>query len=378
MPPVPAVSGPGDRFFTGSASGPVHLPDAGLPESYGTGRVWVTLADPQRLLVQWDFSADQLRTAASQSVDGHLILSVRPATAPPGGGVLVVLPAGATSWFVTVTGGGTYLAELGCYQPPREWKSLGVSEPVAVPADKPAPTESAEFATIPVDVPFAEIFAKVKEAAEVSAPLIEAINQLREAGFTALPEIGAAAPPAWTPEQQRALAEVLHVAPNRRVWVGSLDVTELVREAAGEGASAPSSSAALAAGEEAAGPKGIRRLAGEVSSLEAGGAAPGRRSFWFNVNAELIVYGATEPDAKLTVAGRPVKLRPDGSFALRFALPDGEYELPVRAVSADDAEVRSARLEFRRATEYRGAETHLPDPALRPPKGEHVNRSVIA
>jgi hypothetical protein len=115
---------------------------------------------------------------------------------------------------------------------------------------------------------------------------------------------------------------------------------------------------------------------GAVSSLEAGGEAPGRRGFWFNVNAELIVYGATEPDARLTVAGRPVKLRPDGSFALRFALPDGEYELPVRAVAADGADSRSARLQFRRATEYRGAEAHPPDPRLAPPTGDNVHRAV--
>ena len=59
------------------------------------------------------------------------------------------------------------------------------------------------------------------------------------------------------------------------------------------------------------------------------------KGFWFNVNAELIIYGATEPDAKVTLGGHEIKLRPDGSFSYRFALPDGNYDLPAVAVSAD-------------------------------------------
>ena len=59
------------------------------------------------------------------------------------------------------------------------------------------------------------------------------------------------------------------------------------------------------------------------------------KGFWFNVNAELIIYGATEPDAKVTLGGHEIKLRSDGSFSYRFALPDGKYDLPAVAVSAD-------------------------------------------
>jgi hypothetical protein len=58
------------------------------------------------------------------------------------------------------------------------------------------------------------------------------------------------------------------------------------------------------------------------------------------VNTELIVYGATESDAKVTVQGRPIKLRPDGTFSLRFALPDGKQVIPVAATSSDEAEKR--------------------------------------
>ncbi len=57
--------------------------------------------------------------------------------------------------------------------------------------------------------------------------------------------------------------------------------------------------------------------------------------FWFVLDAELIVYGATEPDATVTVQGRPIELRPDGTFTLRFQLPDGTQVIDATAVSAD-------------------------------------------
>jgi len=83
------------------------------------------------------------------------------------------------------------------------------------------------------------------------------------------------------------------------------------------------------------------------------------------VNAELIIYGATEPDAQVTIGGRVIKLRPDGTFSFRFALPDGEYELPAVAVSADKTDGRAAELKFSRSTEYRGdVGAHPQDPSL--------------
>jgi hypothetical protein len=68
---------------------------------------------------------------------------------------------------------------------------------------------------------------------------------------------------------------------------------------------------------------------------------PKERKFWLVVNTELIVYGATEPDAKVTVQGKEIKLRPDGTFSLRFALPDGKQVIPVEATSSDQEEVRT-------------------------------------
>ena len=62
---------------------------------------------------------------------------------------------------------------------------------------------------------------------------------------------------------------------------------------------------------------------------------PKERKFWLVLNTELIVYGATEPDAVVKVQGEQISLRPDGTFTLRYALPDGVQYIPVAANSAD-------------------------------------------
>ena len=84
----------------------------------------------------------------------------------------------------------------------------------------------------------------------------------------------------------------------------------------------------------------IRNISsGIISSPGAGRAVPSR-NFWLVVNTELIVYGATEPGAQVTVQGRPITLNRDGTFSLRFALPEGEQVIPVKAVSPDKMEER--------------------------------------
>lgn len=80
---------------------------------------------------------------------------------------------------------------------------------------------------------------------------------------------------------------------------------------------------------------------GAVSSLSSPVRTAEARDFWLMVNTELIVYGATEPGAKVTVQAKEIKLRPDGTFTLRFALGDGKQAIPVTASSPDSREERT-------------------------------------
>lgn len=153
----------------------------------------------------------------------------------------------------------------------------------------------------------------------------------------------------------------------RRVWMGSLEITELIRRQLSQ-EQFPQNVVELGAVIPGAptSPTGAIGAVGEITSPSGKPAQP-EKGFWFNVNAELIVYGATEPDATVSIGGRKIKLRPDGSFSYRFALPDGNYEMPVVAVSADQTDGRAAELKFSRDTQYRGhVEAHPQDPALQP------------
>ncbi|HNW44510.1 MAG TPA: DUF4912 domain-containing protein [Elusimicrobiales bacterium] len=77
---------------------------------------------------------------------------------------------------------------------------------------------------------------------------------------------------------------------------------------------------------------------------------PAEKKFWLVADCELILYGATEPDAFVTVAGRKVNLNPDGTFSMRFALPDGLIDLPVKALSKDETDTREIGIKVTRAT----------------------------
>jgi hypothetical protein len=98
----------------------------------------------------------------------------------------------------------------------------------------------------------------------------------------------------------------------------------------------------------------LRRPLGSpaVTSFGSGGMAFGGkvRKFWFQLDAELIVYGATEPNSRVTLQGEPVKLRADGTFTMRFRLPDSRQIIPAVAVSPDGIEERTIVLAVERNT----------------------------
>lgn len=79
------------------------------------------------------------------------------------------------------------------------------------------------------------------------------------------------------------------------------------------------------------------------------GGLPSRK-FHFELDAELIVYGSTEPNARVSLQGEPVPLRSDGTFSVRFSLPDCRQILPAVASSADGIEERTIVLAVERNT----------------------------
>lgn len=81
------------------------------------------------------------------------------------------------------------------------------------------------------------------------------------------------------------------------------------------------------------------------------------RKFWMIADAELIVYGATEPDATVTIGGRPIKLNSDGTFRFHMSFQDGMIDFPIMAVAADGEQMRSIHMKFTRQTSERHTNT---------------------
>lgn len=374
--PAPlAVSGPGEKFALGPTP-PAERSEAGiaeLPETYGTQRLYLTARDPHWLYANWDVAREQQLRFNHLSADGHLILRIY-ADAPIGKPVSEIhVHPESRHWFANVErAGAKYAAEIGYYRKgraaaggERRWTSVAKSGATLTPAEMISSEATTEFATIPMDLPFGKLLTLVAQAARQYRPLAQAVEELRRAGHPELPRVDARPAEPWTPEQERALAEIVNLDQVRRVWIGSLEVTELVRRQLGRGIS-PIGAVQFGL------PTSPGGVVADVSSPFGGEQGRGK-SFWFSVNAELIVYGATEPTASVTIGGRSIQLRSDGSFAYRFALPDGRYDLPVVAVSADDADARAAELKFTRTTEYLGeVGAHPQDPALKSPTPDNV------
>ncbi|BAZ04062.1 DUF4912 domain-containing protein [Calothrix sp. NIES-3974] len=95
-----------------------------------------------------------------------------------------------------------------------------------------------------------------------------------------------------------------------------------------------------------------------MSGVGFSGDVPMRpRKFWLIADAELIVYGATEPDATVTIGGRPIKLNPDGTFRFQMSFQDGLIDYPIMAVAADGEQTRSIHMKFNRETPSRNTNT---------------------
>ncbi|MGZ8940929.1 MAG: hypothetical protein ACXW32_17120, partial [Limisphaerales bacterium] len=316
------------------------------------------------------------------------------------------------NWFVHVPfAATTYHAEIGFYDAAGIWRRAAVSQKTLTPPEAPSTDLSAEFATIPAEVSFQQVVEAVQQFVTVSQnePLLEAVAQASEAQREqlAIPQIilheqppiprvsktriGPASDlprdphadrkrdplpikiiPAeeWSEEQSAALSRLIHIDSFRRVWMGSMEITELVRRQLEEEITSINAARRKRPAVAAEG-----RVPLEVTDISSpsGGEFSKPGNFWFKINAELIIYGATEPDARVTIADRLIKLRPDGTFSFRFSLPDGSYQLPAVAISADAQDGREARLEFSRTTDYRGhVEAHPQNAALRPPRPDHL------
>ena len=84
------------------------------------------------------------------------------------------------------------------------------------------------------------------------------------------------------------------------------------------------------------------------SGAEGGLRKP--RQFHFEVEAEILVFGSTHPDAHVSIGTEPVKVQGDGTFSARLPLPDRRQVLPATARSRDGVDERTVVIAVERNT----------------------------
>ena len=87
-----------------------------------------------------------------------------------------------------------------------------------------------------------------------------------------------------------------------------------------------------------------------ASGLNESGVGISNRSFWLVADAELIVYGATDPSANLTIGDEKVPLASDGTFRLQVPFRDGLQNYEIKATDSVGEQNRSITMRFNRDT----------------------------
>jgi len=313
-----------------------------LPESYGTRRLFLTARDPRWLYAYWDFTWQQLRDAEQESSDGKIFLQIF----IPGQERIhqIHIFPGSREWYLPVHRPATrFLAELGYYRNDGSFHQLALSGEVLTPRDDPSPNQEVEFVTIPFHYSFRQLLDLVQSQMVPGESLAKALARLQREGYPLpFPYALRRFVPSGVADR---ILDYLGGDLIRRIRVGSLEITETLR----------------------------RRLlelgsSGIPSSLSSGPRGQDR-SFAMHVNAELIIYGGTVPGAKLSVDGKEIALRPDGTFSYHFTFPDGRFHIPIHATAPDGEEKRSALLSFLRLTDTTPGVDPTPQPPLQEPFG---------
>lgn len=320
--------------------------DAGLPDlpgGYGLSRIVLMPRDPQWAYAYWDIPNDH-RESLRQQGGQSLALRLYDAT-----GLDLAMQAPhsvqeytcdelARDWYLPIpVSDRDYVVEMGYRCPDGRWLVLARSVPVRIPPVYPSDWIEDHFVTVSWEedlrgktvLELVPPGMRTTVAAGVSSPIYDEIFAMAES------------------------TEAMRVA-------GSLY---------GSMQHAPGSMQQVSLAEMAISsyvfPSGIGRWAlptpsgmGMSGIGMAASMPPIRpRQFWLVADAELIVYGATEPDATVTVGGRPIKLSPDGTFRFQMAFPDGEIDYPIMAVAADGEQTRSIHMNFVRTTPQRHTNT---------------------
>jgi hypothetical protein len=331
-----------------------------LPTTYHRDTLFLTARDPRWLFSYWDIDSDRVPT--SEMRDGRRAYFLRVLRRSGEVETLQEVNPGARNWYIPVREGGTtYVAELGYFNRGSFWQCLVRSGEASTPSDSLAADGLESFATVPQALTFERLQELVQEHMQEGETLLQAIARITGEGRI---QLHRGSSPTWTDEQRRLLAMLLGESLINVVGLGSEEIDRLLRKALQEKLHSEAASG-LSVGLQALLAPTASSLSSPLGASWSGQPFGGQRErgFFMHLNAEVIFYGGTQPDAKVTVNGEPVTLQADGSFRFHFTLPDGDFDIPVVARSADGFEERSATLSFRRQTRRIGSVGATSQPA---------------
>ncbi|MDX2177263.1 MAG: DUF4912 domain-containing protein [Candidatus Sumerlaeia bacterium] len=291
---------------------PPPPPLAPIPASYEETSVTAMARDPEFLFVYWEISAEKRAEVGLPKGEHNRPLVLRLINLAQSDPLdesrysLVPVNDRVDSWYVRVPREGVaYIVELGCYGETGDFVLIARSEPVEVPRSTLSEVVQGGFDNEYED-----------KSPQEMAEIYNQILLLSGGPLLANPS---------SADFVRILQQRLFSAPSSP---GGADF-------AGSGGSL----FPLPSNQFPPPDSGLPMFGGDQPILTRVGGDRGR-NFWLEVGVDVIVYGRTEPDAYVTLMGRPVTLTPDGRFRLRMTLPDGTIEFPVEATSSDQVETR--------------------------------------
>ncbi len=335
-----------------------------LPSSYFEDTLFLVARDPRWLFSYWDFDFSKYAPGTFRGGVKQFFLKVT--TAAGVQAALVEINAEARNWYVPVGSPDTaYSAEIGYFDKAGNWQRIVQSGVAVTPADAVAPEATVDFATVPSHLTFERLLELVKEKMMEGESLIAALARIAGEGRL---EFRAGQSPTWTEEQKRLLAALLGDTLIDRLGLGSDEIDQLLRKQLQQKLHSESASGLSGAFYESLGPTTSSLFSGIGASWSAQPFSVKReRGFFMHVNAEIIFYGGTDPDATVWIDGQEIKLAPDGTFRYHFTLADGDFAIPIVAQSPDQVERRSATLSFVRGTSRVGDVGATAQPSELPP-----------
>lgn len=313
-----------------------------LPEGYGESRIVLMPRDPQWAYSYWDIPNEhkqELRRQGGQQLALRVydVTDINLGYQSPHSVQEYPCDEMAREWYLPVpVSDRDYTIEIGYRAGDGRWLILAQSAPVRVPPVYPSDWIEDHFITLSWDEEL-----RGKTFAELVPPTHKQAIAGGNGGTQGNPIYDEIFGMAQTTEAMR-IAGSLYGSMQQSVAVSHLDTISSYVFPSGVGMWAVPTVSGLT-------------MSGVGFSASAPPIRP--RKFWLIADAELIVYGATEPDATVTIGGRPIKLNPDGTFRFQMSFQDGLIDFPIMAVAADGEQNREIHMKFERETPARRTNT---------------------